>query len=101
MRNLKGSDYPDLTYRLTWCDFRLLEIADALRASAGSKSNKARTQAANVRELGLAACGELAGVVHEPLVCLKQRHPASIAIRRPNVKSAWQPIVYSTGRIAW
>ncbi len=80
------------------CDSRLFEIADALRASAGSKSNRARTQAANVRELGLAACGELAGVINEPLICLKQRHPANIAVHLLNVKSTRQPIDYLSQR---
>jgi len=49
------------------------------------RSNKARTQTANSRELGLTPCGELAGVVAETLMCRGSVHESNIVDRSRNV----------------
>ena len=51
------------------------------------RSNKARTQAARCRELGLAACGELAGVVAETLMCRRSVHGGYIGDPKWNVNA--------------
>ena len=67
--------------------FHLSEIKGAQNAPQKVKSNKARTQATRSRELGLIACGELAGVVAKTLMGCKSIHRRNIVMRAFHVNS--------------
>lgn len=55
------------------------------------RSNKSRTRTAAGREFGLTACGELAGVVAEALICRRSVHETYIVSMSSDVNARFVP----------